>query len=165
MTIPDLKTYLNSLWADNIAIRIAKLREGVFLLADEVQVNRTAIEDNNTNILKYLPKNRGVITNLDITAEAVNFEYTVTGDLTLAKKTATLDVGDVIRVTLANEMPSTNYEVEMNFEANNAFDVSMGTFTWRYIIVSTTQFDFYIEQGSGATNDVKAKIKVTSLDE
>lgn len=165
MDIATLKAFSNTKLADNTNIHPSKHREVNDAIIDEIYVNREAIEDNNTNILKYLPKNRGVITNLDITAEAVNFEYTVTGDLTLAKKTATLDEGDVIRVTLANEMPSTNYEVEMNFEANNAFDVSMGIFTWRYIIVSTTQFDFYIEQGSGATNDIKAKIKVTSLDE
>jgi hypothetical protein len=164
MDIATLKALSDTKLADNTNIHPSKIREVNDAIIDEIYVNRTSIEDNNTYALRFLPLNRGVITNLDITAKAVNFEYTVTGDLTLAKKTANLDVGDVIRVTLANAMPSTNYEVEMNFEANNAFNVSMGTFIWRYIIVSTTQFDFYIEQGSDGTNDVKAKIKVTPLD-
>jgi len=115
---------------------------------------------NRTNWLKSrMPRNYGVVEGLIIADEAVSHAYTVSGDCTSATKTATIQVGDVVRVVFPNAMANTNYKVNFTYESAVAFNASMGNFSLRYIIINTTTFDFYIEGGAGAVNPLNIEFE------
>tara|TARA_R110000782_G_scaffold219806_2_gene307093 strand:+ start:1505 stop:1999 length:495 start_codon:yes stop_codon:yes gene_type:complete len=148
-------------------LEITDVVEGGALGVDNYQAkglaNRTRwLYDNIINIFKYVPKNRGFVTNLDLGGSTG--AQAIGGDITSASK-AVSGSSTILTINLANSMGTTNYDVEVSVH-NLSTDLAANTdiFVPTFKPVSANQCQVILREGSGGTQNLKLNIKVTSLD-
>ena len=116
-------------------------------------------------LLKSIPKNSGYITGIDINAHTVGYSYSVGGNFTAAVITQDIALAEVIRVTMANNMGSTNYKVlPPSIRSLGTFDSDNNIMPVVYKVISNTQFDIILEEIANSTQNLRMDFDVISLD-
>jgi hypothetical protein len=112
--------------------------------------------------LKFLPRNRGYITGLDL--GGATGPQSVGGDIESASKSV-VGSSTVLTINLANSMGNTNYDVEVSIHNLSAdLAANMDIYVPTFKPVSATQCQVALREASGGGQDLKLNIKVISLD-
>jgi len=164
MTQSEFIDLVNLNIADNSNIVPAKHREVEIALSNEVYANRSVIELQQiliTNLLKFMPKNRGWVGNIDIGAGSPSF--TIGGDTIGVTSVSSSDGTSVFTVEFANEMPSINYMVKPFMEVESGIILQAAKMP---IIskIDTTHFQLAISENSNFTQDLRLNYEIISLD-
>lgn len=113
-------------------------------------------------VQKFLPKNRGYFTGLNVSFSTG--PLICSGDIVSA--TAIALTGDsVVTVTMLNEMPSTNYKVNVSLQSlstniNDDNDICTPVFK----PISTTQFSIAFREMEAIDQNLRVHLEVISLD-
>lgn len=116
-----------------------------------------AIIDGITTITE---RNYGTFTGSDFDNDPLGTNYAVTGNITVAQKTANTTNGGVVTCTLLNAMDDLNYQVLISVESlfNYENDNDIYPVVWKK--VSTNQIIIYIEYTSSLAKTLKFHIEV-----
>ena len=110
--------------------------------------------------LNYLREvNYGTFNPADIDTPSVGYSAPVSGDIVSAVVSAVTSEGDIYNIIFANPMVDSNYQIKIDIEslANIDNDNEIKTIIWKKI--STTQIQVFIEEASGAAQNLKIHIQ------
>jgi len=153
---------------------LSQWESGIYQLetTDPVEAGAGGISNEQARLLanrtswlyKFIPKNRGLISGVNVGSGSVGAAYAKSGDIVSATKTANLGVGDVIRIVLSNTMSSTNYKVIVSVESVGTLsdDNEIKQPIWKK--VSENTFDFFIEELASVSQNLTIHFDVISLD-
>jgi len=114
-------------------------------------------------VLKFLPRNRGYITGLDL--GGTSGSQSVGGDIASASKSL-IGSSTVLTVNFVNSMGNTNYDVEVSIHnLSSDLAANMDIYAPTFKPISATQAYVVLrENATGGSQNLKLNIKVISLD-
>lgn len=114
-------------------------------------------------VLKFLPRNRGYITGLDL--GGTSGSQSVGGDIASASKSL-IGSSTVLTVNFVNSMANTNYDIEVSIHnLSSDLAANMDIYEPTFKPISATQAYVVLrENATGGSQNLKLNIKVISLD-
>lgn len=144
---------VNGAESDN-ALAIANVRNGLLSAADKAIID---------SIGSSPIKNTGWFSGLDVNGDSLGTSYAVGGDITSAVKSTNVGNAEIIRVTFANAMDSSDYFVRLSVESLGSVysDNDIRLPVWKK--VSVNQLDICFEEDHGTTQNLKVHIEAIQL--
>jgi len=118
--------------------------------------------DRTIEALKFVPKNRGWFTGLDVGSSAGSL--TVSGNITSAIASVPSGGNSSVLVTFANSMTNTNYYLEFFVESLGDYQTDGDIYCPIFQKISATQARIYLQESGNVGQSLKIHLKVISLD-
>lgn len=115
-----------------------------------------------TQINRFLPKNRGYFTGLNVGNQSGSL--TTSGNVTGAVLQSTNSNMSKVLVTLQNSMGNTNYKIKYEIDSRGTIENDADHFGCCFDIISATQFYFQIAETTNNNQNLRVHIEAISLD-
>ncbi len=107
-----------------------------------------------------IERNYGTINGYNPNTLPVGSFLPVTGDIASAQYIQNFTDGDIITITLANPMDSTNYEVDMTVESLGVIEADRNIGIINFKVLTTTTFNIAVFENSGTAKSLKIHFSV-----